>query len=60
MTIRAGYSMFYVESYLNTLASEMANQPPFAVANTLTTLTGASPPLLTLQNGLSSARRQAR
>jgi hypothetical protein len=52
MTVRAGYSMFYVESYLNTLASEMANQPPFAVANTLVTLAGTTTPL-TLQNGLS-------
>ncbi|HVA95566.1 MAG TPA: TonB-dependent receptor [Candidatus Dormibacteraeota bacterium] len=51
MTVRAGYSMFYVESYLNTLASAMANQPPFAVANTQTTLSGATPTLLTLQNG---------
>jgi hypothetical protein len=54
MTIRAGYGMFYVESYLNTLASEMANQPPFAVASTLATLSGASPTLLTLQNGFPS------
>jgi hypothetical protein len=54
MTIRAGYSMFYVESYLNTLAGEMANQPPFATANTLTTQTVASPPLSFLTN-LSSA-----
>jgi Carboxypeptidase regulatory-like domain len=54
MTIRAGYGMFYVESYLNTLASEMANQPPFAVANTQTTLSGTSPTLLTLQNGFPS------
>ena len=45
MTIRAGYSMFYVESYLNTLSGAMANQPPFATANTLTTQTVASPPL---------------
>jgi hypothetical protein len=51
MTIRAGYSMFYVESYLNTLSSEMANQPPFATANTLSTLSGTSPALLTIQNG---------
>jgi trimeric autotransporter adhesin len=54
MTIRAGYSMFYVESYLNTLASEMANQPPFATANTLTAQTVANPPL-TLQTNLSAA-----
>ena len=42
MTIRAGFSMFYVESYLNTLSSEMANQPPFAMANTLVTLAGTT------------------
>ena len=52
MTIRAGYGMFYVESYLNTLAAEMANQPPFAIANTSATLSGTNPTLLTLQNGL--------
>jgi len=45
MTVRAGFSMFYVESYLNTLSSELANQPPFAIANTLTQQTVASPPL---------------
>src|ERR1019366_10827314 len=56
MTVRAGYSMFYVESYLNTLANEMANQPPFAVANTLVTLAGTTAPL-TLQNGLSGPSR---
>jgi len=55
MTIRAGYSMFYVESYLNTLASEMANQPPFATANTLSTQTGGAAPSLTLQTNLSQA-----
>ena len=47
--------MFYVESYLNTLASEMANQPPFATANTLSTLSGTTPTLLTLQNGFPPA-----
>lgn len=59
MTIRAGYSMFYVESYLNTLASEMANQPPFAVANTLSTLSGTNPTLLTIQNGFPSSAASA-
>ena len=44
MTFRAGFSMFYVESYLNTLASEMANQPPFATANTLTQQTATTVP----------------
>jgi hypothetical protein len=53
MTLRAGYSMFYVESYLNTLAGEMANQPPFATAQTLTTQTVASPPL-SFQTNLST------
>jgi hypothetical protein len=54
MTIRAGYSMFYVETYLNTLASEMANQPPFATANTLTNQTVPTPPL-SFQTDLSTA-----
>jgi len=54
MTFRAGFSMFYIESYLNTLSAEMANQPPFATANTLATLSGTSPALLTLQNGFPS------
>ncbi|MBZ5697398.1 MAG: carboxypeptidase regulatory-like domain-containing protein [Acidobacteriia bacterium] len=58
MTVRAGYSMFYVQSYLNTLSSEMANQPPFAVANTLVTLAGTTTPL-TLQNGLSGTPTNA-
>jgi trimeric autotransporter adhesin len=59
MTIRAGYSMFYVESYLNTLSNEMANQPPFAVANTLSTLSGTNPTLLTIQNGFPSGASSA-
>jgi hypothetical protein len=54
MTIRAGFSMFYVESYLNTLASEMANQPPFATASTLTQQTATTVPL-SFQTNLSSA-----
>lgn len=54
LTLRAGFSMFYVESYLNTLASEMANQPPFGVASTLTQQTGTSVPL-SFQTDLSSA-----
>src|SRR5262249_23113559 len=54
MTIRAGYSMFYVQSYLNMLSSAMANQPPFATANTLTTQV-ATAPSLTLQSNLSTA-----
>jgi hypothetical protein len=54
MTVRAGFGMFYVESYLNTLASEMANQPPFAVANTQVAQVGATTPL-TIDNGLLGA-----
>lgn len=59
MTVRAGYGMFYVESYLNTLSNEMANQPPFAVANTLSTLSGTNPTLLTIQNGFPSSAASA-
>jgi hypothetical protein len=54
MTFRAGFSMFYVESYLNTLAAEMANQPPFATANTLTSATATTVPL-SFQTNLSTA-----
>ena len=54
LTFRAGFSMFYVESYLNTLSSEMANQPPFATASTLTQQTVTTGPL-TFQTNLSSA-----
>ncbi len=54
LTVRAGFSMFYVESYLNTLASEMANQPPFATASTLTQQTATTAPL-SFQTNLSSA-----
>jgi trimeric autotransporter adhesin len=46
--VRAGYSIFYNESIYNTLATELAYQPPIATAQSLTT---ASPPNnLTLQN----------
>jgi hypothetical protein len=54
LTLRAGFSMFYVESYLNTLAAEMANQPPFATASTLTQQTATAVPL-SFQTNLSSA-----
>jgi hypothetical protein len=54
LTVRAGFSMFYVESYLNTLSSEMANQPPFATASTLTQQTATTVPL-SFQTNLSSA-----
>jgi Carboxypeptidase regulatory-like domain len=49
--IRGGYSMFYNESIYQQLAFEMANQPPFALAESnLTSPTS----LLTLQNGFPS------
>ncbi len=54
LTFRGGFSMFYVESYLNTLASEMANQPPFATANTLTTAIASEGPTLSLLSDLST------
>jgi hypothetical protein len=54
LTFRAGFSMFYVEAYLNTLAAEMANQPPFATASTLTQQTATTVPL-SFQTNLSSA-----
>jgi hypothetical protein len=54
MTFRAGSSMFYIESYMNTLAGEMANQPPFATASTLTQQ-GATTIPLSFQTNLSSA-----
>jgi hypothetical protein len=54
LTLRAGYSMFYVQSYLNTLAAAMANQPPFATASTLTQQTATTIPL-SFQTNLSTA-----
>jgi hypothetical protein len=47
-TVRAGYGIFYNGSIYGQLDSAMANQPPFAVAQTLQT-SPATP--LTLQNG---------
>jgi len=46
--VRAGYSIFYNESIYNTLAKELAYQPPVATAQTLTT-TSTEP--LTIENG---------
>jgi hypothetical protein len=46
--IRAGYSMFYNLSIYNQLAASMANQPPFAQAQTLQT---SAAQVLTFQNG---------
>jgi hypothetical protein len=46
--VRAGYSIFYNESIYNTLARELAYQPPVSAAQTLTT--AAPPNNLTLQS----------
>ncbi|MGA9885203.1 MAG: carboxypeptidase-like regulatory domain-containing protein [Candidatus Acidiferrales bacterium] len=46
--VRGGYSIFYNESGYDTLARELAYQPPFSTAQTLTT-SSATP--LTLENG---------
>jgi hypothetical protein len=51
-TVRAGYGVFYNGSIYGQLDSAMANQPPFAVAQTLQT-SAATP--LTLQNGFPPA-----
>ncbi|MBZ5695626.1 MAG: TonB-dependent receptor [Acidobacteriia bacterium] len=49
--VRAGYSIFYNESIYNTLARQLAYQPPVATAQTLTTTSSAP---LTLQNGFQT------
>lgn len=46
--VRAGYSIFYNSSVYTQLAQEMINQPPFAIAQTLSS--SAAVPL-SLQNG---------
>jgi hypothetical protein len=52
VTLRAGYGMFYNSSIYNQLVASMANQPPFAQAQTR--LTSAAP-LLTLEVGFPPA-----
>jgi hypothetical protein len=54
LTLRAGFSMFYVQSYLNTLSAALANQPPFAIASTLTQQTATTVPL-SLQTNLATS-----
>src|SRR5208282_640420 len=54
--VRGGYSIFYNESIYNTLARNLAYQPPVAVAQTLTT-TSAEP--LTLENGFTGGQSSA-
>ena len=52
--VRAGYSIFYNESIYNTLARELAYQPPVSTAQTLTT-TSTQP--LTFRNGFQTEQR---
>ncbi len=52
VVVRAGYSMFYNESIYTQLAASMANQPPFAQAQTR--LTSAAQ-VLTLEDGFPPA-----
>jgi hypothetical protein len=48
LTVRSGYAMFYNSSIYNTLAQELANQPPWAVAATNATTASQ---ILTLADG---------
>ncbi|MBI3671139.1 MAG: carboxypeptidase regulatory-like domain-containing protein [Acidobacteria bacterium] len=52
MTVRAGYGIFYNTSIYNQLAASMANQPPFATAQTRLS---SAMQLLTLENGFPPA-----
>ena len=48
LVVRAGYGIFYDDSIYQRLVVNLANQPPFAQASTLTT---SPQQILTLQNG---------
>jgi len=50
--VRLGYGIYYNPTALNQLATELSEQPPFAVTERLTTSTTD---VLTLQNGLATA-----
>ncbi|MHB8755454.1 MAG: outer membrane beta-barrel protein, partial [Candidatus Acidiferrales bacterium] len=54
--IRGGYSIFYSESVYGRLASELANQPPWAQAQFLST---SASQLLTIENGFPSQFSQS-
>ncbi len=54
--VRLGYGIYYNPTALNRLATEMSEQPPFAVTQRLTTSTAD---VLTLQNGLATAPTDA-
>ena len=53
--VRSGYSIFYNESVYGHLASELANQPPWAQAQFLST---SASQFLTLENGFPSPPSQ--
>jgi hypothetical protein len=52
--LRAGYGINYNSSVYQTIAQQLAGQPPFAVADTVTTASAASP--LFLQSVLQNAQ----
>ena len=54
--VRLGYGIYYNPTALNRLATELSEQPPFAVTERLTT---SSADVLTLQNGLATAPTNA-
>lgn len=54
--VRLGYGIYYNPTALNRLATELSEQPPFAVTQRLTTSTDD---VLTLQNGLATAPTNA-
>lgn len=54
--VRLGYGIYYNPTALNRLATELSEQPPFAVTQRLTT---SSTDVLTLQNGLATAPTNA-
>jgi trimeric autotransporter adhesin len=56
MVVRLGYGIYYNPTALNRLATELSEQPPFAVTQRLTT---SSADVLTLQNGLATAPTNA-
>ncbi len=50
--VRLGYGIYYNPTALNQLATELSEQPPFAVTERLTT---SDTDVLTIQNGLATA-----
>jgi trimeric autotransporter adhesin len=50
--VRLGYGIYYNPTALNQLATELSEQPPFAVTERLTT---SATDVLTIQNGLATA-----